>query len=170
MWEVHSTGAVWAEFLFVMTEDLIAKHGFSHELFPPAPIDDNSTPSEVEAHRHFYNTSSVTGKHYPAQGNTLGLQLVIDGMKVCSVPQSESMPEPTVLQLQPCRPNFLSARDAILAADHALTGGSNYCIILNSFTKRGAGIKAAVRGSTPWGGGFREEDYELPHKCKKSLA
>lgn len=167
MWEVHSLGAVWAEFLFEVIESLIGVHGFSHELFPPMPVHANSTADEISAHDAFYKTTP-SGKLIPVHGNTLALQLILDGMK-----------------LQPCRPNFLDARDAILAADHALTGGENYCTILNAFTKRGAGLKAVLRGGTPWvrlpllyaghldsyflmqGGGYREEDFKLPNKCKQ---
>lgn len=133
MWEVHSLGAVWAEFLFEVTEALIGKYGFSHELFPPLPVDADSTPAHIAAHEDFFKKSPVTGKTVPAKGNTLAIQLVFDGMK-----------------LQPCRPNFLDMRDAILAADHALTGGDNYCTILAAFTKRGVGLNAAIRGGTPW--------------------
>lgn len=124
---------MWAEFLFEVIESLIGVHGFSHELFPPLPLHDNSTSSEIAAHKAFYTTSAASGKTYPVHGNTLAVQLILDGMK-----------------LQPCRPNFLDARDAILAADHALTGGENYCTILGAFTKRGAGLNAALRGGTPW--------------------
>jgi len=141
MWEVHAIGAVWAEFLYVLTEFLIKEHGFEHYLFPPLP--------GHEQHHSFYNTSATTGKMYPARGNTFALQIILDGMK-----------------LQPCRPNFLAARDAILAADHALTGGENYCVITAAFADRGVGPKAAIKFQTPWGGGIREEDFELPSKCK----
>lgn len=58
-------------------------------------------------------------------GNNLAIQLVMDGMK-----------------LQPCNPGFVDARDAILAADVALTGGENQCVIWSSFAKRGLGFRA----------------------------
>ncbi|KAI1183416.1 extracellular elastinolytic metallo proteinase [Nemania serpens] len=44
---------------------------------------------------------------------------------------------------QPCNPNFIQARDAILDADKALTGGSNQCEIWTAFAKRGLGQGAA---------------------------
>jgi extracellular elastinolytic metalloproteinase len=58
-------------------------------------------------------------------GNNLAIQLVMDGMK-----------------LQPCSPGFVDGRDAILAADVALTGGQNQCEIWAGFAKRGLGFSA----------------------------
>jgi hypothetical protein len=55
-------------------------------------------------------------------GNNLANQLIMDGMK-----------------LQPCSPGFVDGRNAILAADQALTGGANQCIIWKAFAKRGLG-------------------------------
>lgn len=75
--------------LFEMAELFIAKHGFHSGLFPPAP---NATDSTG-----FYTTHAKTGLNVPRNGNTLAVQLVVDGLK-----------------LQPCRPSFQDARDAIL--------------------------------------------------------
>jgi hypothetical protein len=58
-------------------------------------------------------------------GNNLALQLLMDGMK-----------------MQPCFPGFVDGRDAILAADQALTGGANQCEIWAGFAKRGLGYSA----------------------------
>ncbi|KAK6209242.1 hypothetical protein LQW54_006454 [Pestalotiopsis sp. IQ-011] len=58
----------------------------------------------------------------PTDGKFLTMKLVIDGMA-----------------LQPCSPNFIDARDAILDADEALTGGDNACEIWTGFAKRGLG-------------------------------
>jgi extracellular elastinolytic metalloproteinase len=58
-------------------------------------------------------------------GNNLAYQLVIDGLK-----------------MQGCLPGFVDARDAILAADEALTGGDNQCTIWASFARRGIGFSA----------------------------
>lgn len=46
------------------------------------------------------------------------------------------------LALQPCSPDFISARDSIIDADRALTGGQNRCEIWKGFAKRGLGINA----------------------------
>ena len=68
----------------------------------------------------------------------IAVQLVLDGMK-----------------LQPCRPSFFDARDAIIAADRTLTGGENVCELWAGFASRGLGVDAKVEGRTPWGGGVR---------------
>ncbi|GAA6004401.1 hypothetical protein JCM10207_000710 [Rhodosporidiobolus poonsookiae] len=146
-WGVHAIGEVWAEMIFEMAEDLIDVHGFHPTLFPPATNGTDSTGYYSEEHL------AKSGKRVPAHGNTLAFQLVIDGMK-----------------LQPCRPSFQNARDAILTADKALTGGENECTIWKSFAKRGLGPDSKVVGSTPWGGGIRTEDYEVPSRCAKHKA
>lgn len=58
----------------------------------------------------------------PTDGNFLAQKIVMDGMA-----------------LQPCSPNFVSARDAIVDADEALTGGDNACELWTAFAKRGLG-------------------------------
>ncbi|TFY67498.1 hypothetical protein EVJ58_g1586 [Rhodofomes roseus] len=85
----------------------------------------------------------------PKHGNSLSVQLVLNGMK-----------------LQPCRPSFFDARDAIISADQVLTGGENFCDLWTAFAERGMGPDARVDGRTPWGGGVRTNDYDVPVKCK----
>ena len=63
-------------------------------------------------------------------GNNVALTLVAEGMK-----------------LQPCSPGFIDGRDAILAADNAVYGGANQCIIWEAFARRGLGF-SATQGST----------------------
>jgi extracellular elastinolytic metalloproteinase len=58
----------------------------------------------------------------PTDGKYLAMKIVMDAMA-----------------LQPCNPNFVSARDAIVDADKALTGGDNVCEIWEGFAKRGLG-------------------------------
>ncbi len=58
-------------------------------------------------------------------GNNLALQLVTDGLK-----------------LQACSPGFVDGRDAILAADIALTGGANIDLLWDAFARRGLGFSA----------------------------
>lgn len=77
----------------------------------------------------------------PSDGRFLAMKLVIDGMA-----------------LQPCSPTFVSARDAIIDADEALTGGANACELWKAFAKRGLG-SAASRGS---GSAGRTESYVVP--------
>ncbi|KAI9227250.1 MAG: Fungalysin metallopeptidase-domain-containing protein [Piptocephalis tieghemiana] len=119
-WGVHAKGAVWAEMLYEVYWNLVDKHGFTKD---------------------WYSAS-------PNYGNTLALQLVLDGMK-----------------LQPCRPSFTDARDAILLADRQLTDGENECEIWKGFAKRGLGVGARVIGGTPWGGGRRKESFVIPERC-----
>ncbi|KAF1831270.1 extracellular elastinolytic metallo proteinase precursor [Decorospora gaudefroyi] len=61
----------------------------------------------------------------PTDGKYLAMKIVMDGMA-----------------LQPCNPTFVSARDAIIDADKALTGGDNQCEIWSGFAKRGLGAGA----------------------------
>ncbi|GAA5831230.1 hypothetical protein JCM3766R1_002975 [Sporobolomyces carnicolor] len=143
-WGVHAIGEVWAEMLFELAENLIDDHGFHPTLFPPAVNSTDSTGYYSERHLQESN------KKVPAHGNTLAIQLVVDAMK-----------------LQPCRPSFQAARDAILTADKVLTNGENRCTIWKSFSKRGLGPDSRVVGSTPWGGGIRTEDYKVPTNCHK---
>ncbi|NUY81547.1 T9SS type A sorting domain-containing protein [Flavobacterium sp. MAH-1] len=63
-------------------------------------------------------------------GNNKVMRLVLDGLK-----------------LQPCSPGFVSARNAIIAADQATTGGQDYCMIWEVFARRGLGVNASS-GST----------------------
>jgi extracellular elastinolytic metalloproteinase len=163
-WGVHAIGEVWALMLYEVCRaalaspgaglmaakvatSLIKAHGWYPTLFPPASSG-NKTEFE-QAERAFYTINKTTGKRHPAAGNTLAMQLVVDGMK-----------------LQPCRPSFTDARDAIIQADKILTGGDNACLIWTAFAKRGLGPLARVRGSTPWGGGIHDEDMEVPKACR----
>lgn len=43
-------------------------------------------------------------------------------------------------------------------ADHALTGGENYCTLYEAWADRGMGPDAKLRGALPWGG---VSDYSL---------
>lgn len=68
---------------------------------------------------------NVTGDVNVDGGNVQALALVMEGMK-----------------LQPCSPGFVDGRDAIFAADQAIYGGANECIIWDAFAKRGLGLSA----------------------------
>ena len=67
-WGVHAIGEVWAEILWVVSQKLIKKHGYSDDLFPPAPLEDGSVP-----HGDFYR-SDVAGPLVPKHGNSLMVQ------------------------------------------------------------------------------------------------
>ncbi|KAJ2084254.1 hypothetical protein H4R24_000196 [Coemansia sp. RSA 988] len=120
-WEVHAKGEVWAEILYEVFWNLVDEHGFTEDLF---------------------------GRDL-TKGNTLALQLILDGMK-----------------LQPCLPSFIDARDAILLADRQLTDGKNQCVLWKAFAKRGLGVDAELEFDSPWGSGSRIEDFGLPSECK----
>jgi len=79
-------------------------------------------------------------------GNNKILQNVIDGMK-----------------LQPCNPNFVDARNAILLADDINYGGENSCLLWQGFAKRGLGVNA-VGGRT--GAPVVKEDFTVPSACQ----
>ncbi|WP_290698943.1 T9SS-dependent M36 family metallopeptidase [Lacinutrix sp.] len=83
-------------------------------------------------------------------GNNKIMQLVLDGLK-----------------LQACDPGFVQGRDALLAADNALTGGEDQCMIWEAFAARGVGLNAA-QGSA----GSRTdqiEDFSMPPATDPSL-
>ncbi|GBE85615.1 Extracellular metalloproteinase MEP [Sparassis crispa] len=147
-WGVHAIGEVHAEILWVVSQRLISKYGFIDTLFPPMP-QENGTVPEGDFYRPAEFTATGDRKPLvPKHGNSLIVQLILNGMK-----------------MQPCRPSFLDARDAILDADEVLTGGENYCDLYAGFASRGLGPNARVDGRTPWGGGVRTNDYALPAKC-----
>jgi extracellular elastinolytic metalloproteinase len=131
-----------------MSQNLVEEYGFSPTLFPPT---NTSEPND------YYTTTleqSAPGKVtplIPKHGNTLALQLIVDGFKI-----------------QPCRPSFFDARDAIIQADQLRTGGKNACTIWKSFASVGLGSDARVIGQTPWGGGVRTDGHSFPSSvCKK---
>ena len=86
-------------------------------------------------------------------GNNLAMQLVVDGMKMV-----------------PCAPGFVDARNAIIAADAALTGdpangiaGQNACLIWSTFARRGLGLSASQ--GNPANKTDGKEAYNVPKHC-----
>jgi hypothetical protein len=73
--------------------------------------------------KYGYDDDKYTG----TGGNNKVMRLVLDGLK-----------------LQPCSPTVISARDALFAADQATTGGQDYCLIADVFTRRGVGLNASA--------------------------
>ncbi|KAG8689399.1 Fungalysin/Thermolysin Extracellular metalloproteinase 5 [Ceratobasidium sp. 395] len=143
-WGVHAIGEVWAEILWVVSQKIIEKHGYSHTLFPPQPLEDGTIPIG-----DFYRPQVMGKPLVPKHGNTLMVQLVISAMK-----------------LQPCRPSFFDARDAIIEADKLLTGAENACDLWTAFASRGLGRDATLRGGSPWGGGVHSDGFKVPEECK----
>ncbi|KAL1916157.1 uncharacterized protein VTP21DRAFT_6161 [Calcarisporiella thermophila] len=128
----HAKGAVWANILYEVFWNFVEKHGFTEKWFPPL------STNEKEVREHILKF-----------GNTLILQLVVDGMK-----------------LQPCLPTFINARDAIIQADKLLTNGANECEIWRGFAKRGLGVNAKLIEQNTDGSGKRQENFEVPKKCE----
>ncbi len=92
--------------------------------------------------KHGFDTDIYSG----TGGNNLALQLVTDGLKI-----------------QPCSPGFVDGRNAILAADVALTGGGNQCLIWDAFARRGLGFSANQGLSSSRADGT--EAFDLPVSC-----
>jgi len=81
---------------------------------------------------------------YGDGGNNALLQDVTDGMK-----------------LQPCTPNFVQARDAILQADRLNYDGKHLCALWRGFAFRGLGTGAVVRTTNSV-----TESFDVPPECR----
>ncbi|CAO3611172.1 unnamed protein product [Mucor hiemalis] len=141
-WGVHAKGEVWAEMLYEVYWNLVDRLGFTPEWFPPVPNDTSKDALDTD-------DLALIREHITSNGNTLAVQLVIDGLK-----------------LQPCNPTFVTARDAILEAEKQLTGGKYHCDIYRAFAKRGLGPGAKLEKK-----GWieqRVESYTLPSHCEES--
>ena len=84
--------------------------------------------------------------HGTTVGFDLSMNLVMLGMK-----------------LQPCSPGFVDGRDAIIAADVAMNGGANQCLIWQVFARRGLGFSASQGSSNSKTDGT--EAFDLPPLC-----
>lgn len=73
------------------------------------------------------------------KGNNQFLKILLAGMKI-----------------QPCNPNFVTAKEAILTADQQLTNGRFQCEIIKGFAKRGLGINAKADFVN---------DFTIPSNC-----
>lgn len=88
--------------------------------------------------------------YYGTGGNNKVMQLVLDGLK-----------------LQPCGPDFIDGRDALLAADMATTGGEDQCIIWEVFANRGLGLNAS--GGSKFSRTDQIEDFSMPLETDPTL-
>nr|MCS5630655.1 M36 family metallopeptidase [Pirellulaceae bacterium] len=132
--ESHQAGEIWASMLYDMTWELIFKYGGARDgsAMEIAFNEDLSqavgrTPTTGQAIIDSGPTSMIGPNllDLTTGANNLAMQLFIDGMKY-------SMIDPT----------FTQARDGILAADQALTGGVNHDALWRAFARRGLGFGA----------------------------
>jgi len=150
--QVHQAGEIWASTLYDITWELIFKYGgvrdgsameiaFNEDMHHAV----GRTPTTNQA---FLDTgpTSMLGPDLldlTTGANNLAMQLIIDGMKYTFVD-----------------PTFTAARDGILAADQALTGGVNHDALWRAFARRGLGFRAdggPLTISVPI-----DSSYELP--------
>ncbi|MGW2564515.1 M36 family metallopeptidase [Streptomyces sp. NPDC001514] len=88
--------------------------------------------------------SALIGAHGYAAGKRRHEQLMVDGMK-----------------LTPATPDFLDARDGILAADRADNGGADQCLLWGVFARRGMGA-----GATSPSQGQANPATDFPASCR----
>ncbi len=92
----------------------------------------------------YINKYGYDNNKYSGQGgNNKLMRIVLDGIK-----------------LQPCSPTFVDARNSIIAADQAITGGQDFCMIWEVFAARGLGINATAGDKNK--GNDQVEDFTRP--------
>lgn len=103
--------------------------------------------------KYGYDDNKYTG----TGGNNKVMRLVLDAIK-----------------LQPSGPSFVDARDALIAADQATTGGADYCTIWQAFARRGLGLNASSGDNS--GDAYNTaaildqiEDFTVPASCALSV-
>lgn len=73
-WGVHAIGEVWAEILWVVSQRMIEKYGYTDSLFPPMALDNGTVP-EGDFYRP--RETAADGKEkplVPKHGNSLMVQ------------------------------------------------------------------------------------------------
>ena len=132
--QVHQAGEMWASMLYDMTWELIFKYGgardgsameiaFNEDLHHAVGRTNAAGTATL-----FTTPTSMIGPDLldlTTGANNLAMQLFIDGMKYTTA-----------------NPTFTDARDGILAADQALTGGVNHDALWRAFARRGLGFRA----------------------------
>ena len=132
--EPHQAGEIWASMLYDMTWELIFKYGGARD-GSAMEIAFNEDLSQAVGRTNaagtatlFTTPTSMLGPNLldlTTGANNLAMQLFVDGMKYTTAD-----------------PTFTDARDAILAADQALTGGVNHDALWRAFARRGLGFGA----------------------------
>ncbi|KAJ6579478.1 metalloprotease [Mycena vulgaris] len=95
----------------------------------------NMLATLVDAHG-FSKTARTNA--YGTEGNVVFMHLFIDA-----------------LALQPCQPDFIQGRDAIILADHNRYSGTNRCLLWKVFASRGLGVAAVDH----------TDDFTVPDGC-----
>ncbi len=96
--------------------------------------------------------ANLVADHGFAIGNELALQLVTDS-----------------LFLLPNGPSMIEARDAVLLADLARTGGANLCRIWEGFAKRGFGVGAQTPNNNNLAGVVEDMTAQTAEDCRPLL-
>ena len=134
--ELHQAGEIWASMLYDMTWELIFKYGGTRD-GSAMEIAFNEDLSQAVGRTNSAGAFNLFDPTTPTSmlgpdlldlttgANNLAMQLFIDGMKYTSA-----------------NPTFTDARDGILAADQALTGGVNHDALWRAFARRGLGFRA----------------------------
>jgi hypothetical protein len=99
----------------------------------------------IDEHGFDSDLYSFTGDIAQDSGNIQAIALVTEAMK-----------------LQPCNPGFIDGRDAIFAADLAIYGGANECLLWDAFALRGLGASASQGGSGSTCDGAEAFDSPVP--------
>ena len=121
--QVHQSGEIWASILWDLNWNLIEEYGGKEVAFNSdlsQAVGKNGNPNIFGGNVIGPDVLDLT-----TGANNLAMQLVIDGMKMTTI-----------------APRFSDARDSILAADVALTGGVNHGVIWETFARRGLGVSA----------------------------
>ena len=73
-WGVHAIGEVWAEILWIVSNKIIDKHGFSDTLFPPKFEEDGTLPDNDFYRPAEYDSNGKRKPLIPKHGNSLMVQ------------------------------------------------------------------------------------------------
>lgn len=99
----------------------------------------------IDEHGFSPDVYTFTGDINQDAGNIMALALVTEGLRI-----------------QPCSPGFVDGRDAIFAADQAIYGGANECLLWTAFAKRGLGFSATQGSSNSRSDGTQAFDLPSP--------
>ena len=139
--EAHNAGEIWASMLWDMTWELMFKYGGARDASAMAVAFNPDLSEAVGRNSDYFSVNldpngnviftTMVGPNnlnLDTGANNLAMQLFIDGMKL--TPTDD--------------PTFTDARNAILSADLALTGGVNHDALWRAFARRGLGFGAIL--------------------------